>query len=72
MLRMVDQGKDQWIAPEEVAEAMLALIQKPDYVGRTALEVGLRHVRTVSMLGDPGPSGPGIMVSNAVNYENAV
>ena len=51
---------------------MVALIQETGYIGDTALEVGLGHARTVSMLGDPGPSGPGIMISKAINYENAV
>ena len=72
MLQMVDPEKDQWITPGEVADAMVALIQETGYVGGIVLEVGLGHVRTVSTLGDPGPSGPGIMISKAVNYENAV
>ena len=72
MLSMVDQEKDEWVTPAEVAGRMLELVGNDAYVGGTVLEVGLGFVREVGMLGDPGPSGRGIMVSKPMNYVNSV
>lgn len=63
-LKWVNEEKDVWILPEEVAERMLELIVKEEYVGGTVLEVGKGRVRKVATLNDPGPSGPGMTVSN--------
>ncbi|KAK5954833.1 hypothetical protein OHC33_004559 [Knufia fluminis] len=63
-LKWVDESKDEWVTPEEVAERMLDLITREDYVGGTVLEVGKNQARTVEVLHDPGPSGPGMTVSN--------
>lgn len=62
--RMVVEGKDEWIMPEEVADAMLTLIEQPNLVGGTILEVGKGQRRIVHMLNDKGPSGAGHTVSN--------
>lgn len=60
-----DDSKDVWIAPEEVAERMLELITKEEYVGGTVLQVGaLGNTRKVTIFNDPGPSGPGTFTSN--------
>ncbi|KAJ1323115.1 15-hydroxyprostaglandin dehydrogenase (NAD) [Microdochium nivale] len=58
-LAWVDEDKDEWVTPEYVAEVMLRLVQEPEHVGGTVLEVGTDQVRHVEMLNDPGPSGPG-------------
>ncbi|OCL14952.1 NAD(P)-binding protein [Glonium stellatum] len=70
-LTFVDQDKDVWATPEEVAEAMLRCLEDPEMVGGTILEVGAGQTRKVAMLNDPGPSGPGHTVSNiGANYAN--
>lgn len=69
-LKYIDQGKDEWVTPEEVAVAMLRCLEEPELGGGTILEVGAKQTRTVEMLMDPGPSGPGHTVSRLLdNYE---
>lgn len=64
-LYWVSEGKDLWITPEDVAERMLELVTKEEYVGGTVLEVaGAGVTRKVQVLNDPGPSGPGTFTSN--------
>lgn len=69
-LKMVNDGEDAWVTPEEVAEVMLSLVQQDkvseiigDRKGRgrqfaveggTVLEVS-KTVRAVSPYNDPGP-----------------
>lgn len=62
-LKWIKEGKDEWVTPEEVAEVMLDLIEKDEYVGGTVLEVGKNQVRRVEELNDPGPAGAGHTVS---------
>jgi len=62
--KFVDDGKDVWATPEEVAEAMLKCMEDKDLSGGTILEVAKEQTRKVSMLDDPGPSGAGNSVSN--------
>jgi NAD(P)-dependent dehydrogenase (short-subunit alcohol dehydrogenase family) len=54
-LLMVDREKDSWIKPQRIAEMMLELVEKEEYVGGTVLEVGLERNRLVERLNDPGP-----------------
>lgn len=68
-LRMINKEKDKWMMPEEVAERMLDLVTKEEYVGGTVLEVGPGHARKVVILNDPGPRGPGMVVSNRHDNE---
>lgn len=61
-------GGDEWATPEEVAVAMLDLVEKDECAagkieGGSILEVGKNQVRLVSERNDPGPSGPGNTVS---------
>lgn len=63
-LKWVEENKVAWIEPEEVADRMLELVVKEEYVGGTVLEVGKGHSRKVATWNDPGPSGPGMTVSN--------
>ena len=59
---------DEWATPEEVALAMLDLVEKDECVagrieGGSILEVGKEQVRLVRERMDPGPSGAGHSVS---------
>ena len=57
-LSMVDEEKDIWATPEEVAEAMVDLIgMEGDEVGGKVMEVGAGNRRWVEGVGDPGPGG---------------
>ncbi|KAJ9616912.1 hypothetical protein H2200_000632 [Cladophialophora chaetospira] len=62
-LRMIDEAKDDWVTPEEVADAMVELVEKDEYVGGTILEVGHGQTRVVPLLNNPGPSGSGHTIS---------
>jgi 3-hydroxybutyrate dehydrogenase len=53
-LGWVDESVDSWVERERVAEVMLELIEKEEYVGGTVLEVASEVVRKVSVLNDPG------------------
>ncbi|KAF5975835.1 15-hydroxyprostaglandin dehydrogenase [Fusarium coicis] len=62
-LAWIDGAKDEWVEPEDVALAMLSLVEKDEYVGGTVLEVGKGQTREVHVLNDVGPSGSGHTVS---------
>ena len=64
-MKLVDESVDDWVTPEEIAERMLELVVREEYVGGTVLEVAKGHVRLVRNTNDPGPpSVPGMTVSN--------
>lgn len=64
----IDEEVDTLVLPEQIAQVMLDLIQNPEYVGGTILEVGADDVRKVERLNDPGPQGKkGCTASKAVN-----
>jgi len=71
-LKWVDESKDEWVTPEEVAERMLELVTRQDYVGGTVLEVGKGQSRTVEVKHDPGPTGSGMSVSNRGDAQQEV
>lgn len=63
----IDQSKDGWVTPEEVASAMLDCVEKDSIAGGTILEIGKDNTRQVAVYNDPGPDfspGAGIMTSN--------
>ncbi|KAG5810829.1 hypothetical protein H9Q71_005233 [Fusarium xylarioides] len=62
-LAWIDGAKDEWVEPEDVALAMLSVVEKDEYVGGTVLEVGKGQTREVHVLNDVGPSGSGHTVS---------
>ena len=62
-MTFLDESKDEWATPEEVAEAMLRCVEEPELGGGTILEVGAGQTREVQQLNDPGPSGKGHTVS---------
>lgn len=46
---------DEWATTEEVASAMLELVEKDEFVGGTVLEVAKGRTRRVELFNDPGP-----------------
>ncbi|KAF4337206.1 15-hydroxyprostaglandin dehydrogenase [Fusarium beomiforme] len=71
-LAWIDNAKDEWVEPEDVALAMLSLIEKEQYGGGTILEVGKDQTREVNVLHDAGPSGSGHTVSGLDKGVNEV
>ncbi|CAM1507448.1 Fc.00g070890.m01.CDS01 [Cosmosporella sp. VM-42] len=87
-LASIDMAKDSWSEPEDVAEVMVALIERnaigtrigdydPDtqgtaLAGGTILEVTGGGVRVVAPYNDPGPTGPGALASNIINLEGDI
>ncbi|KAH7377678.1 hypothetical protein BKA66DRAFT_153917 [Pyrenochaeta sp. MPI-SDFR-AT-0127] len=63
-MKFLDEGKDEWATPEEVAEGMLRCLEEPELGGGKILEIGAKQTRLVEALNDPGPSGPGHTASN--------
>jgi 3-hydroxybutyrate dehydrogenase len=87
-MAMIDGLQDVWVEPEEVAEVMVALIER-DAIneqigcysekdnsifieGGTILEITKGRARPVLPYHDPGPSGPGALASNMAAAEQAV
>lgn len=63
-MKYFDDSKDVWVTPEQVAEAMLTLVEAEDMVGGTVLEVG-NKTRKVPIFNNPGPSGAGVVVTGS-------
>lgn len=63
-LKWFVENEDTWVTPARVAEVMLDLVQKEEYVGGTVLEIGAENPRRVEALNDPGPQGKGMGISN--------
>ncbi|POR35618.1 15-hydroxyprostaglandin dehydrogenase [NAD(+)] [Tolypocladium paradoxum] len=71
----LNQEQDGWVTPQEVADAMLACVEKASLVGGTVLEVGKGRTREVGVLNDPGPDtspGAGTVASRAEEGERMV
>ncbi|KAK1991090.1 short chain dehydrogenase [Colletotrichum falcatum] len=51
----LDVSQDGWVAPEEVAEAMLRCVEEDSLIGGSILEVGKNRTRLVQAFNDPGP-----------------
>nr|POF07212.1 15-hydroxyprostaglandin dehydrogenase [nad(+)] [Quercus suber] len=64
-LRMIDQTRDIWVEPEEVAQGMLRCLIDEDIKGGSVMEILKGTFRNVDWKGDPGPQGPGANVSSA-------
>jgi 3-hydroxybutyrate dehydrogenase len=63
-LKFVDESKDVWVSPEEVAEGMFSVLtDEGKYESGTILEIGKGTRREVKMINDPGFSGVGMTVS---------
>ncbi|KAF4956068.1 hypothetical protein FGADI_4093 [Fusarium gaditjirri] len=84
-MAMIDGLHDVWVEPEEVAEVMVALIERDtmsQIIGEypengdikiksgTILEVTKGKARPVHPYHDPGPSGPGALASNMTASED--
>ena len=63
-LKFLEEGKDEWVEPEEVAAAMVRCLEESDLGGGVILEVGAKQTRKVAAFNDPGPSGPGHSVAH--------
>lgn len=64
----LDTEQDGWVTPDEVAVAMLRMVEADELVGGTILEVGKEHTRLVKNHNDEGPSqdpARGMVASNA-------
>lgn len=58
-------GEGEWIPMEEVVDAMVATITKPEYPGGTVLEITRGSTRKVELVNDPGSaSGTGATITN--------
>ena len=55
---------DKWCTQREVAEAMLDLVQKEEYVGGSVVEISVGGRRMVEELNDPGPGKEGHSLAN--------
>ncbi|OJD35094.1 short chain dehydrogenase [Diplodia corticola] len=69
-LAFVDDARDGWATPEEVAHAMLKCVEDPALVGGSVLEVGKENTRVVGVFDDPGPDRDprkGLCASNSAN-----
>ena len=87
-LASIDMDKDSWSEPAQVAEVMIALIERNsmnslmgDYdtethdipiAGGGIFEVTAGGVRIVSPYNDPGPTGPGALASNITKLEGEI
>ncbi|KAH8670137.1 hypothetical protein BGZ60DRAFT_375397 [Tricladium varicosporioides] len=69
-MKMVGKKEDAgWVMPDEVAQVMLDLVEKEEYVGGTIVEIGA-NVRTVGIFNDPGPIASGNGVKGDPEVEN--
>lgn len=60
----IDEKTDEWATPEEVAQAMLDMVQDAALPGGMILEVGKEHRREVPLYNNPGPQrGQGTVAS---------
>ncbi|EME85080.1 uncharacterized protein MYCFIDRAFT_41376 [Pseudocercospora fijiensis CIRAD86] len=66
-MTFLDTEQDEWVEPEDVAEAMLRCVESDDVVGGWVLEVLKGRTRNVDWRNDPGPEGPGGTASNRDN-----
>jgi 3-hydroxybutyrate dehydrogenase len=58
-------GEGEWIPMEEVVDAMMAVITKPEYPGGTVLEITCGSTRKIELVNDPGPvAGTGATITN--------
>lgn len=67
-MRMVSDEAG-WVTPEAVAEVMLGLVEREEWVGGTIMEVG-KTVREVRVFDDPGPRAGGNGVQPAEGFED--
>jgi 3-hydroxybutyrate dehydrogenase len=66
-MKMVGKSGN-WTTPEAVAQVMLDLVEKEEYVGGSIVEVG-KNVRVVSTFNDAGPQGHGNALTSVEGYD---
>lgn len=64
-MMMLDEARDAWVEPEEVAEGMLRCVADPEIGPGYVMEVLKGKTRNVDWKMDPGPQGPGSSAGNA-------
>jgi 3-hydroxybutyrate dehydrogenase len=69
-MKFVPQERADWVTPDDVADVMLELVERSDYVGGTVIEVGVK-VRKVEILNDGGPVSVGNQVVADEHAEDA-
>lgn len=69
---LVDGGRDLLLDPEEVAEAMLELLVRPDYGNGTILEVTKGETRVVPEFNAGPPTGVGAMLPGYADEARAL
>ncbi|RPA83308.1 NAD(P)-binding protein [Ascobolus immersus RN42] len=67
-LAWIDQEKDTWIEPEEVAACIVELIEGNFYKGGSVVEVTKGQRREVQCYNDPGPQGKSISLSRGNDH----
>ncbi|KAG8410170.1 hypothetical protein J3459_017327 [Metarhizium acridum] len=71
----LDQEKDGWITPEQVANVMVESMEKETIVGGTVLEIDKHKTRHIQVYNDVGPDfspGGGIVASRSAEGDNMV
>lgn len=74
-LKSIDQSRDAWVMPQEVAEAMLSCVEDETNGAGTILEVGAGRTRKVGVFNDPGPDTrpeSGLITSNGAAGDEEV
>ena len=71
-LQMLIEEQDEWVAPEEVAEAMLRCVEDDEIGGGYVMEVTKGRTRYVDWKMDPGPQGPGATASGRATMTKEV
>jgi 3-hydroxybutyrate dehydrogenase len=66
-MKMVGKAGN-WTTPEAVAQVMLELVEKPEYIGGSIVEVG-NNVRMISAFNDAGPQGHGNGLTSIEGYD---
>ncbi|KAH9830874.1 Enoyl-(Acyl carrier protein) reductase [Teratosphaeria destructans] len=64
-LKMLAEGVDEWVEPEEVAEGLWRCCVDGEVDGGYVMEVSKGRTRKVEWRNDPGPTGPGNTAANA-------
>ncbi|KAG9229789.1 hypothetical protein BJ875DRAFT_177197 [Amylocarpus encephaloides] len=65
-MKMVGKEKN-WVLPSAVAQVMVDLVEKEEYVGGTIVEIG-EYVRVVDAFNDAGPQGHGNGLTSDPGY----
>jgi hypothetical protein len=65
-MKMIDESRDVWVSPEEVAEQMLRCCEDDAIPGGTIWEVLKSQYRVVKVFNDPGPKVCQLLVPDSI------